>query len=263
MSHILKEGLDDYIRKMRATGIISLRDAGNYVDIDSLQSKKADYIIKTYSEMPSSFATDLDYFKYASAKDEELFTIISESHTEKGKAQLLDRWVDELSHEAVRKELIVLTKVHNSKDELLKLIPAPARLEFLISIYTKQSFPEVTVIPQYSMDDEGLPRSTAAGNVADIKCFENNNAILIEVTMATGRNQTVMEGGPVARHLRNEIAKETANRKVMVQFVAPSIYPDTKEYFRFLKHNDKLNIKTKSVQEYIAFCGKSSTLFES
>lgn len=40
MNKITGEAVDEYIRKMRSTGIISLRGNGRYIDLNSLEQQK-------------------------------------------------------------------------------------------------------------------------------------------------------------------------------------------------------------------------------
>lgn len=49
MSKITVEAVDDLIRKMRITGIISLRGGGRFLDFNTLEMKKIEYIIKNYT----------------------------------------------------------------------------------------------------------------------------------------------------------------------------------------------------------------------
>lgn len=102
---------------------------------------------------------------------------------------------------------------------------APARLEFLTALAIKSTLPNVSVIPNYSCDDEGLPTSTAGGNKADIECYENQNGVIVEVTMAEGRQQTMMEIWPIARHLQEFSHANNINCQCV--FIAPTIYTDS------------------------------------
>lgn len=41
---------DEFIRKMRLTGLISLRGGGRFIDINKNEQKKVDYAINNYSQ---------------------------------------------------------------------------------------------------------------------------------------------------------------------------------------------------------------------
>ncbi len=42
---------DEFIRKMRLTGLISLRGGGRFIDINKNEQEKVDYILKNYSKI--------------------------------------------------------------------------------------------------------------------------------------------------------------------------------------------------------------------
>ena len=50
LSQICGEAVDEYIRKMRTTGIISLRGNGRFIDYNVWEVEKIDYILEHYSE---------------------------------------------------------------------------------------------------------------------------------------------------------------------------------------------------------------------
>lgn len=110
----------------------------------------------------------------------------------------------------------------SSSHNVLKFISAPARLEFLTALAIKSKLPGVEVIPNYPCDDEGLPTSTAGGNNGDIECFETTNSILVEVTMAEGRQQTMMEVWPISRHL--EEFKTNMSMRIRNVYLSPQVY---------------------------------------
>jgi len=52
---------------------------------------------------------------------------------------------------------MILAQKKLSKDDLLKYLANPVRLEFLTSLAVKSRFPNVKVIPNYPCDDEWIP----------------------------------------------------------------------------------------------------------
>ncbi|TLE04942.1 AlwI family type II restriction endonuclease [Helicobacter bilis] len=81
-------------------------------------------------------------------------------------------------------ELSVLTsKNKTSKDEILRFIPEPVRFEFLTAIALKQHFKDLEITPNYSIDDEGLPKCFAGGNKPDIICKDKESESIIEVSL--------------------------------------------------------------------------------
>jgi len=252
---------DEFIRKMRLTGLISLRGAGRFIDINKNEIKKVEYVLENYSEYPT-FDTEKDYFDYMAETDVNLITMDSLALSVDENDELLLKWVDYYSWEVIKSELTGLSKKSNSKDELLKLLSHPTRLEFLTSLAIKSKHRDLKIIPNYPTDDEGIPTSTAGGqgNQGDIECFENENGILVEVTMSGGRTQTMMEVWPISRHL-TEFSKKVKQNS-MCHFIAPSIYVDSKKQIKYVKDTEDLNIKPRTIEEFIGFLETNKTLFE-
>jgi hypothetical protein len=252
---------DEFIRKMRLTGLISLRGAGRFIDINKNEIKKVEYVLENYSEYPT-FDTEKEYFDYMAETDVNLITMDSLALSVDENDELLLKWVDYYSWEVIKSELTGLSKKSNSKDELLKLLSHPTRLEFLTSLAIKSKHRDLKIIPNYPTDDEGIPTSTAGGqgNQGDIECFENDNGILVEVTMSGGRTQTMMEVWPISRHL-TEFSKKVKQNS-MCHFIAPSIYIDSKKQIKYVKDTEDLNIKPRTIEEFIGFLETNKTLFE-
>ncbi|MGI9256103.1 MAG: AlwI family type II restriction endonuclease [Salinispira sp.] len=142
----------------------------------------------------------------------------------------------------------------------MKYLSYPIRLEFLTTLAVKSKFPDVKVIPNYPVDDEGIPTSTAGGvgNTGDIECFEDVNGILIEVTMSEGRTQTMMEVWPISRHL-TKFSEKAENS--MCYFVAPSIFIDSTKQIDFVKQTENLFILPKTIKEFLEHLENSTVLY--
>jgi hypothetical protein len=250
---------DEFIRKMRLTGLISLRGAGRYIDINKNEQSKIDYVLEHYSQY-EKFDTEKEYFEYVSSIDENIISASAKIISTSEQGALLEKWTAQYSWEFIRLELSHLAQKHLTKDELLKYLPAPVRLEFLTAIAIKFKFPNILVIPNYPVDDEGVPTSTAGGtgNRGDIECFENGNGILVEVTMSEGRTQTVMEVWPISRHLE-EFGRKI--EKPMCYFIAPSIFRDTARQIDYVRQNDSLRIYPKTIEEFVGYLNDSQLLY--
>ncbi len=250
---------DEFIRKMRLTGLISLRGGGRFIDINKNEEAKVDYVLKTYSEY-KKYKTEEEYFGYISTVDENLVSVIARPVTAEEQDQYLEKWIEVYSWEIIRGEMLNLADKHLTKDEILKYLSNPVRLEFLTALAVKSKFPSVKVIPNYPVDDEGIPTSTAGGigNTGDIECYENVNGILIEVTMSEGRTQTVMEVWPIARHLQ-EFGKKTKNS--MCYFVAPSIFTDSVRQIEYVKEKDNISIYPKTIKEFLEHLDNNAVLY--
>ena len=240
---------DEFIRKMRLTGLISLRGRGRFVDVNKNEQKKVDYALANYSEY-KKYKTEEKYFKYMAKIDKNLILSKSKPLSTDEQDKFLAKWINIYSWDKIKEEMINLAKKRLTKDEILKYLSNPIRLEFLVALAVKSKFPDIKVIPNYPYDDEGLPISAAGGigDKGDIECYENINGILIEVTMSEGRIQTVMEIWPIARHLE-EFSKNSENS--MCYFIAPSIFKDSERQIEFVKEKNNLFILPKTIEEFL------------
>ncbi|GAA8934925.1 hypothetical protein HpEKB20_00630 [Helicobacter pylori] len=71
MNQITNEAVDEYIRKMRITGLISLRGNGRFIDINTNENNKIDYILQTHKAFKGDYLNDtqankLAFFNYMS-----------------------------------------------------------------------------------------------------------------------------------------------------------------------------------------------------
>ena len=73
---IMDEYPDEFIRKMRLTGVISLRGGGRFIDINRNDQEKVDYILKEYSDY-KNYSSEKEYFEYMSTTDNFLINLES------------------------------------------------------------------------------------------------------------------------------------------------------------------------------------------
>lgn len=250
---------DEFIRKMRLTGLISLRGAGRFIDINQNEIEKVEYILSHYSHY-NHFSDERAYFDYMATLDENLIQITSKVPTQSVSEQLLSNWLVVYNWDNIKKELRLLERKTPSSDNILKLLPAPSRLEFLTALAIRCKMPKVRVVPNYCCDDTGLPTSTAGGNKGDIECYERQHGILVEVTMATGRAQTMMEIWPIDRHLQDFQQKQEAQ----CIFVAPSIFVDSRMQIGFVatKSKGERIIRPYAITELVDYLERCHDLFD-
>ena len=250
---------DEFIRKMRITGLISLRGAGRFIDINKNELDKVEYVIKQYANY-THFTEEWEYFNHIATLDKNLIQIKSKTVNATNAEKLLTNWLNQYAWETIKKELAILASNGTSKDSVLKLIAAPTRLEFLTALAIKSKIPNVHVFPNYSCDDEGLPTSTAGGNKGDIECYEQQKGILVEVTMATGRQQTMMEVWPIERHLTDFQKDRTAQ----CMFVAPKIFSDSLRQIEFVSYmsNGKKEIRPYAINDFVKFLENAHNLYK-
>ena len=259
LKSIVSEYPDDFVRKMRITGLISFRGGGRFIDINHNEDEKIDYIIKNYATY-TKYASEKEYFDYMSKIDDSLFAIKAVEFSQNDAAEKLTRLVSDYPWDSIKLELSHLAEKTSSTHNVLKFLSAPARLEFLTALAIKSQLPQVKVIPNYPCDDEGLPTSTAGGNIGDIECLESSKSILVEVTMAEGRQQTMMEVWPISRHLEEFKDKYTVEDSQCV-FIAPSIFVDTKDQIDWVRDRKKHIIRPYKIVDFINYLDSAKTLY--
>lgn len=251
MSKITGEAVDEFIRKMRITGIFSLRGNGRFLDTNNYEEQTINYISDNY---PTSqkFKDKDSYFNYISQIDPKIIESVKSLKNDKleVKEQALIKWANYFSKEDVEKELLLLSKSGKSSDEILRVIDAPTRLEFLTSISLKQHFSDARIIPNYKIDDEGLPTSTAVGGMADIECFDKDCNPIVEVTLMTSKVQGTNEIPGITRHLQ-ERQEKYKDMIVFALFIAPVIHADAKYMIGYSKYQFNIDIIPYTIVEYI------------
>lgn len=250
---------DEFIRKMRMTGLISMRGAGRFLDVNKNETEKIEYVLSHYANY-THYTDERAYFNYMAELDPNLINIQSKPINASNSETLLNEWLTVYPWASIKKELNNLSTKKASSDNVLKLLAAPSRLEFLTALAIKSKLPEVRVIPNYCCDDTGLPTSTAGGNKGDIECYEQKRGILVEVTMAMGRTQTMMEVWPIERHL-DDLRKECEAQCI---FVAPAIYPDSEKQIQFVafQSQGEKKIRPYAIPELISYLENAYMLFD-
>ena len=246
---IMVEYPDDFVRKMRLTGLITVRGYGRFIDINKKEEAKVGYILDRYAQY-QKYTTEREYFNYISTIDEQLISIERVYETDVAEEnRLLLKWVDHFNWDTIKAEMLKLTTSSpTSNDEVLSLIPSPLRLEFLTSLAVLSKIPSAVVKPNYISDDEGLPSSHAPGNGADIECNEREKYTLLEVTLLNGVVQVQREMPPISRHLEQYRAQHKDTRTF---FIAPVIHQDTVRWSDFIKHKEDLDIYNFSIADFI------------
>lgn len=257
ISQITKEAVDEYIRKMRITGLISLRGNGKFLDINSNEYIRAEYISNLNSSFSGNYMDDSDesrlkFYEYMSTIDIQLMEKNLVSTNDDIKVRKLKEISKIYDIKSIENELLITcNKNRASKDELLRIINEPLRLEFLTAIYLTKNFNNITVIPNYKCDDEGYPIFTASGGQADIIAYDNKVESYVEVSLIKDRTQTTNEMIPIARHLVDYINKSNNNKDKFSVFVAPNIHQDAIEYAKYVKYRRKINIPYYSISDFI------------
>lgn len=252
INQITGEAVDEFIRKMRITGVVSLRGNGRFIDFNSFEMEKIEYILDGYIDY-SNYSSKREFFDYMGSIDTKIVSltqVVDDSVVSDVRINTLNHWATEYSKEDIANELSILSKNGESKNAILRIIDKPTRLEFLTSIALKQHFVDLDVRPNYHIDDEGLPTFTASGGVADIECYDTDCNSMVEVTLMCARNQATNEMPAITRHLQEAIEKEPNITQFSI-LVAPSIHADTKYMAGYSKYQYGINILTLTIAEFI------------
>ena len=264
MPQIVKEGVDDLIRKLRITGIFSLRGMGRFIDINGLELDKVNYIINNYTNS-TPYIDEYKFYKYMGTLDPYILKETEEDDRELKKiddirSRALIDFSNKYTLEKICEEMTLLQKNTPSHDEYLKLIDSPTRLEFLTSLALVKKYPSYTIEANYAVDDEGNPTFTAKGGVADIKIYDTNRESLIEVTLMRSTKQSIVEIPAITRHLQEEIEKTDLD--VFSIFIAPSIHQDTIYMCEFTKYQYNLDILSYTIVEFVKKINTTDNLLE-
>ena len=251
MEKICHETIDEYIRKMRMTGLISLRGNGRFVDINKFEEAAAEYVIENYSTYEKYNTID-SFIAYMGQIDSHILEIeeVDEEELTDARQRKLKECASSMTKEYIYNELRNVCSKKESKDKVLRFIPAPTRLEFLTSISLVQNFNTLDVRPNYPVDDEGYPVSTATGGLADIECFDSDYDSYYEVSLMCGRSDQVNnEVIPISRHLQEAI--QNRRTESFAVFIAPSIHQDTYEACDWQKYKNHVDIIPYSMDDFI------------
>lgn len=268
-SKIMDETPDEIIRKLRLTMLVSLRGAGRFIDINSTQIKKINYILENYS-MNRNFKNEDDYFEYMGKIDNNLlFEIESEeSEEEKNiKEKTIASWALEKDWEYYKKQI---EQIKNTDDEILKYIKITARLEFLIAIIIKKALPSIKVIANYKADDQGIPFDTApGGNLkiigSDIDVYEKEIHALIEPTMSTSKSfQCEHEITAIRNHLidsaNKDLKEKNGYKEWFALFIAPIIHKEVGNQVHVEKQLANVDIYPWTCSDFVEFSQKVSSI---
>jgi hypothetical protein len=107
---ILVDYPDDFIRKMRLTGLITLRGAGRFIDTNTKEIETVNYILKTYS-IEKQFETEREFYNYISVVDLDLVSkltvFIAPVRTSNKE---LEKWVEYYKWEKIKIEMLNLSQ---------------------------------------------------------------------------------------------------------------------------------------------------------
>jgi hypothetical protein len=244
---IMNDLPDDFIRKMRITGLLSFRGGGRFLDINTNRSNLVEHIINNYSNC-EIFPSEQKYFEMMSKEDIFLLNYNSTIQEVASEAQLVS-WINKFGWETIKEELAILAEKKLTKNEELKPIPGYVRLEFLTALAIKAKCKNTKVIPNYKSDDEGKPYHQAPGRRFDIECEENNKKYFIEVTLIDNSAQVEKETNKIQRKISEYLSDK--KMELFTHFVAPIIHADTVNYCDWLKDSKKIYVTSNKIVDFV------------
>ena len=102
MNQIIGEAVDEFVRKMRITGLISIIGNGRFIDFNSFESERIDYIIRNYTNF-KSFDTKEKYFEYMGSIDPQILAIrrLESTGAEAIKEKTINEWASKYTSEFI------------------------------------------------------------------------------------------------------------------------------------------------------------------
>ncbi len=256
---ILVDYTDEFIRKMRLTGLISLRGGGKFIDINTKEEKAITYILKEYAQT-KNFHSEKDFFEYIGTIDQTLLEqFTSYKQREVAQKKDLEKWLNRFSLETIKNEMLFLASGKTSKNEILRFIEAPLRLEFLTTLSVIKQIPHLSIKPNYISDDEGLPTCFAPANLPDIECYENDSVFLLEVTLLKGATQHIRESYSVQRHLESFLEKNSNTCSILI---SPKAHIDTCRHSAYIKFQYGYEVRVLDIDLFLKQLEKLNTLYE-
>jgi len=259
----MRDYTDACFRYLRSTGIVNISQKGRSLSISQDKKDDVEYILATVDRKPI-FINDEERYKehLYNATTPALYTDNRETLTSK-LLEYTSKTIDEIEllslnemkeilfesienkKQAILTEQIAVIKDYQQYDDIMNtfddieqknVLDIPLMLEW-------NTWRAMTMLDggnikaNLNFDDNGIPMSTAQGNMADIFCDYDDYGLTIEVTTAGGAKQYEMESEPVSRHLA-KYKKETG-KDAYCLFIAPKINEACIAHF-FMLH--KMNI---------------------
>lgn len=123
LNQITGEAVDEFIRKMRITGIVSLRGNGRFIDFNSFEMSKIEYVLANYVDY-SNFTSKKDFFEYIGAIDTNVVSltqVVDDTIVSDARISTLNQWAIEYTKEDIANELNILSRNGESKNAILRI----------------------------------------------------------------------------------------------------------------------------------------------
>lgn len=259
----MKDYTDACFRYLRSTGIVNVSQRGRSLSIATEKIPDVEFILSTVDRNPIFIDDEERYTEilYNSTlptlytDNEEVliqklteYTSMSDSKISKlsflEKKERLFEAVEDKKQSILNQQLVNI-KAYKQYDDIMNtfddieqknVLDIPLMLEW--NTWRAMAMLDGgSIKANLKFDDNGVPMSTAQGNMADIFCDYKDYGLTVEVTTASGQKQYEMESEPVSRHLA-KYKKETGKNAYCL-FIAPKINEACIAHF-FMLH--KMNI---------------------
>ncbi len=244
---------DAFIRYLRSTQLVTFDKKTFRMIIAPSRIAEVDYILKNVDRNALKYKTEADYKNYLFNPTSLLLLTDDRKYLEKQLSKLSVKLDTKASIDSLKDLLEIIEKkkittaieqaeisLKNYKefDDIIEVFEKiikkdvpdmPLYLEwnvwrsFVMINYAKE------VVGNFKIDLDGVPLSTAGGNVSDIEIQYEGFKVLVEVTMSSGQKQYEMENESVARHYGR--AQNASEEPVYCIFIAPKINEATLAYF--------------------------------
>lgn len=258
----LSDYADAFLRYIRATQLVTFESKSFRAVIAPSKVEDVDFILKSTPRNPVVFETEVAFKAYLFASDNiQLLTDdrgLLVKKLEKLKQSFpTDLHIEDLkdvldsAEEGTKQEKLTETAValkgYKEFDDIIKVFKQISKKEVPDPpLYLEWNIWRALVMLNYaksikgnfSIDLDGVPLSTARGNMPDIEIEYEDFRLVIEVTTSTGNKQYEMEGEPVARHFGDVQLK--SDKPVYCLFIASKISEGSLAHFFNL---NKMNTK--------------------
>ena len=254
---------DAFIRYVRATELITFQPRTFRVIVAPSKLDEVDFILDNVNNKAISFNSE-KLFKEYLFSTENIKLLGDDRQLLVNKLQKLDKKIDNKLSINKLKDLLE-SSIEASKldkiSEISKQLRGYSEFDDIVEVFDKiqkRDVPDaplylewnvwrsmvmvndaIKVVGNFTIDTDGVPLSTAAGNRADIEIEYKSFKMIVEVTMSSGNTQYSMENESVPRHFgRTQIESD---KPVFCFFIAPKISEGAlAHFFNLNKMNTRL-----------------------
>ena len=244
---------DAFVRYLRATQLITFDRKTFRMIIAPSRVAEVDFILKNIENKAIVFKDEADYKDYLFNPSSILLLTDNKNYLEKRLRDLSvnikkDAGIDYLKDLLEKSEQKMISVAIEKTEISLKHFKDFDDVMDIFSKITDKDVPDpplylewnvwrsfvmmnyaTDVVGNFKIDLDGIPLSTAGGNVADIEIQYDGFKVLVEVTMSTGQKQYEMENESVARHYGK--VQNLTQEPVYCIFIAPKINEASLAYF--------------------------------